>query len=142
MWQVKMEYKYLRKVVELHTKFIQPLKGQPRGCWNIEINSLEKQIGFELPIAYKEYLKFMGRDYDGILCGSNCFITDAIENTKYLPELLAENEIDFILPQHYLAFYSHQGYILAWFELPKINEDPPVWLFIESENKELPVIIG
>lgn len=137
-----IEFNYLTEAIELHKKFVQPHKGEPRYCWETEINSLEKQIGFELPFAYKEFLKFMGRDYDGIFQGSDCFINNVIENTKWLPELLEDNKIDFVLPQYYLAFLSHQGYVMFWFELPKINENPPVWFFQESNIQEKPKIIG
>ncbi len=137
-----MSYKYLAEAIEIHKKFVQPYKGEPLHCWETEINKLEKEFEFELPLAYKEYLKFMGRDYDGIFRGSNCFINDAVENTKYLPELLAENAADFILPQNYLAFCSHQGYAMLWFELPKVGENPPVWFFEESREQKTPKIVG
>jgi hypothetical protein len=137
-----MEYVYLTEAIELHKKFVEPYQGEPGHCWDSEINKLEKDFGFELPLAYKEYLKFMGKDCDGIFQGSDCFINDVVENTKYLPDLLTENEIDFILPQNYLAFLSHQGYVMAWFELPKLGDDPPVWLFQESVEQEPPKIIG
>lgn len=137
-----IEYKYLIEPIEIHKKYVQPFKGEPRHCWEPEIRKLEKDVGFELPLAYKEFLKFMGRDYDGIFCGSNCFINDVIKNTKYLPELLAENEVDFALPPNYLVFSSHQGYVMLWFELPKTDENPPVWLFAESREHESPKIIG
>ncbi len=140
--QKTIEYDYLKEVVEFHKKFVQPYKGFPRGCRNAEIKNLETHFGFEFPIAYKEYLKFMGKDYNGIFVGSEYFIDDVIENTEYLPELLAANEIDFTLPDKYLAFFSHQGYMIAWFELPKLNENPPVWFYKESENNELPRIEG
>jgi hypothetical protein len=39
------------------------------------------------------------------------------------------------LPQHYLAFFSHQGYQLGWFALPKVEEDPPIWFFNEAHNE-------
>jgi hypothetical protein len=99
---------------------------------------LEQEVGFSLPEAYQQYLLWMGRDYDGVLRGTDCFINDAIHNTDYLPELLAENNIQFDLSAHYLVFYGHQGYVAAWFELPKIAENPIVWFFIEAEDVQLP----
>ncbi len=137
-----MQYKYIGESIEVHKKFILPFGGEPRACSDYEINNLEKQIGLELPLAYREFLKFMGKDFSGIFRGTDCFINNVIENTKYLPELLAENKIDFDLPQNYLAFFSHQGYIMGWFELPKENENPPVWFFAESDENESPKIFS
>jgi hypothetical protein len=137
-----MEYKYLTEAIELHRKYVQPYKGEPRHCWEPEIKKLEKDLGFELPDAYREFLKFMGREYDGIFRGSDCFINQVIENTKYLPELLLENRVDFTLPQNYLVFYSHQGCAMLWFELPKLSDNPPVWFFQESTAQEPPKGIG
>ncbi|MEK7723943.1 MAG: SMI1/KNR4 family protein [Acidobacteriota bacterium] len=136
-----MEFKYLSDVVEFYEKFVQPYKGKPIGCSNSEINYLENYFGFQFPLAYKEYLKFMGKD-NCIFIGSECFFGNVIENTKYLPELLSENNIDFVLPDKYLVFFVHQGYMAAWFELPKKSENPEVWFFTESSNNEMPKIIG
>ena len=93
-----MEFNYLSDVIEFHETFVQPYKGKPNGCSDSEIIGLENYFGFQFPLAYKEYLKFMGRDFNGIFVGSDCFITNVIENTKYLSELFLENKIDFILP--------------------------------------------
>lgn len=106
---------------------------KPVGCSESEITDLEKSIGFKLPNAYKAYLKFLGRDYDGVLCGTDCFIDHAIENTEYLSELLQQNHIEYNLPENYLVFFCHQGYITAWFELPKKNEDPFCYYYHEGE---------
>lgn len=142
-WEKQIgEFNYLKDIVEFYKESVRLYKGNPRGCRNSEIQNLEEHFGFELPLAYKEYLRFMGKDYKGIFIGSKYFIDDVIENTRYLPELLAENEIDFSLPDNYLAFFSHQGYMVAWFELPKQNENPPVWFYKESENNEPPKIQG
>lgn len=135
------KFNYLEEFIKIHKNYIQPKKGQAVGCTNSEIENLEKNFGFELPLAYKEYLQFMGKDYKGFLVGTNCFITNVIDNNKWLPELLKENNLDFKLPKFYLTFYSHQGYIMAWFELPKIDENPPVWYFHEA-NTKLPIIEG
>ena len=135
-------FKYLNEIIEFHEKYVQPYKGPAVGCTNAEIEGLEKQLGFELPTAYKEYLKFMGKDYQGVFVGSDWFIKHVVSNTEWVPELLKENEIKFELPQNYLAFFCHQGYLTAWFELPKLAENPPVWFFTESEEDKLPYIFG
>jgi len=52
--------------------------------------------------------------------------------------LLAENHIQFALPESYLVFWMHQGYEAAWFALPKIAENPVVWFFTEGKSLKSP----
>ena len=114
---------------------------KPDGCSESEIDDLEKKVGFELPRAYKEYLSLMGRDYDGVMCGTDCFVNHATENTEYLSELLKENDLKYALPENYLAFFCHQGYIISWFELPKKNDNPICYYYHEAETTK-PIEIG
>lgn len=109
---------------------------KPKGCSEIEIKSLEDRVGFALPSAYVSFLKLMGRDSKGVLCGTNCFINDVEENTQYLPELLFENGVEFDLPSDYLAFFCHQGYIISWFSLPKESENPTCYLYCEGSTDQ------
>jgi hypothetical protein len=133
---------YLVKVSEFHRHFVMPYKGKPKGCRASEIRALEKSVGFDLPLAYKQYLAWMGKDYNGIFVGCDWFITNVEENTALVPDLLKENNISFDLPEHYLCFFSHQGYMAAWFELPKIDDNPPAWFYHEAMNMDRPIIEG
>ncbi len=133
---------YLKEIKRFHAKHVKPYIGNPIGCSVKEIKELEKLIGFSLPEAYRQYLRWMGKDYDGVFVGIDWFITNVIDNTRNLPELLAENEIEFRLPEHYLAFFSHQGYMMAWFNLPKEDEDPPAYFFNEGEQLSFPRLEG
>jgi len=113
----------------------------PVGCTNAEIEALEKALGFTLPSSYKDFLVVFGRDYYGLLCGSECFIDHVIGNNEYLPEILAENGIEFELPDNYLAFYCHQGYIISWFELPAKSDNPECYIYHEA-NTPHPESVG
>jgi len=117
---------------DIQNHFAQNMLKKPVGCSESEIIELEKNVGFDLPDAYKAYLRLMGRDYKGVLCGTDCYVDHVLENTEYLPELLAENNIEFKLPKNYLAFFCHQGYIIAWFTLPKESENPTCYIFSEG----------
>lgn len=125
---------YLSEIKQFHAEFVKPYTGKPKGCRDAEIRELEKHFGFELPLAYKQYLKFMGRDYYGVFMGSNWFVGNAIDNTAWLPRFLAENKIEFELPENYLVFFSHDENTAGWFNLPKEADDPPIWLITESNK--------
>ena len=125
---------YLAKVRAFHARAVEPHLGKPRGCSEAQVRRLEERFGFPLPKAYRQYLLFMGADRDGVFRGCDWFVDDVVENTDLVPELLAQNHVSHRLPPHYLAFFSHQGYIAAWFALPKEREDPRVWYFSEGNE--------
>ena len=109
---------------------------QPIGCSISELTELESTLGNELPEAYKEFLILMGNDYDGVMVGTNCFLSDVISNNDYLPGLLEENNLsEYILPEKYVAFFCHQGYMMAWFSMPCENDDPICTYFFEGTTK-------
>jgi len=135
------EFDFLSVIRQFHKEFIEPYKGKPQGCQESEIKALEKNFKFELPLAYKQYLAWMGRDYNGIFVGCDWFISDVYKNTELVPELLDENKVLFQLPENFLCFFSHQGYMAAWFELPKLSENPPAWFYQEMET-ERPLLEG
>ena len=139
---------HLAQIRHFHAEVIEPHRGRPVGCSSEEVTALEQEVGYPLPEAYRQYLFWMGNDYQGIFSGCDWFVGDAIPNTAYLPELHSDNGIKFALPAHYLAFFSHQGYLAAWFTLPKISENPPCYFFSEGgssapdEKVNVPVIAG
>lgn len=123
---------HLHEITRFHADIIEPYSGRPVGCTREEVDALERKIGYPLPEAYREYLYWMGNDRRGIFRGCDWFLGDALPNTADLPGLLAYNRIEFPLPSHYLVFFSHQGYMAAWFALPKASENPPCYFFTEG----------
>jgi len=123
---------YLAEIKQYYREHVEPYIGKPEGCGQEEIIDLEKKLGYPLPEAYRQFLKWMGKDNQGIFIGCNWFITDVIGNTEWLPQFLVENNIDLKLPEHYLAFFSYRGYQAAWFELPKENDNPTAYYFAKN----------
>lgn len=108
--------------------------GRPRGCSVEAIDALEARVGSRLPGAYRDFLLWMGDDKDGVFRGSEWFASDVAENTAYVPELLRENGLGWRPDRPVLAFFSHQGYMLAWFELPATEDDPRCYFFSEGSE--------
>jgi hypothetical protein len=133
---------YLTELRHFHQHAIQPYLGLPKGCSPRTLAQFEQSLTYELPLAYRQYLAWMGEDYAGILQGTNCFITDVHANTAALPNLLAENQIAFALPASMLVFYMHQGYVAAWFTLPKESDNPLIWFFSEGQDMMQPITAG
>jgi len=132
---------YLKEIKEFHKQNIEIYEGKTIGCTEEEIAILEKEIGFKLPLSYKQYLLWMGHDYKGIFVGSDWFITSVLENTKYTASLLKSNKLEYILPKNYLSFFGHQGYNYAWFSLPKRNDNPEVYFWGEGQDLLKPKIV-
>jgi len=133
---------YLTELRRFHQHAIQPYLGLPKGCSPRTLAQFEQSLAQELPLAYRQYLAWMGEDYAGIFQGTNCFIRDVQANTTALPNLLAENKIAFALPTSMLVFYMHQEYVAAWFTLPKESDNPLIWFFSEGQDMTQPITAG
>lgn len=108
----------------------------PAGSAADDISALQKTLGSEIPKAYIEYLELMGQDYDGVMVGTNCFLSDVESNNRYLPELLEENGLaNYKLSEKYLVFFCHQGYMAAWFSLPSKSDDPTCTYYFEGTTE-------
>ena len=66
----------------------------------------------------------------------DCSIWDVEAITRELPGLLTRNKVRFVLPDRYLAFFSHQGYQMVWFPLPAVSENPLCWAYCEGQTPE------
>jgi hypothetical protein len=127
----------LGELKALHRAELQPLLGEPMGATEEELLQLEARLGIQLPADYRELLRWMGNDWQGVLVGSDCFINHVERNAAWLVELLRENNVNFELPANFVVVFSHQGYQAAWFECPATMPDPPVWCFCEGTTNEV-----
>lgn len=120
--------------VEFHRAMVEPSRGQPVGVSERKVASLEARLGCRLPLAYREYLLWMGNDQDGLLRGTDCFLGNVEANEQALAELLRENGLP---PPAYrpVVFFLHQGYIACWFRMGETAEDPEVFSFNEGARE-------
>lgn len=129
---------YLAEIKQFHKQAVEPYTGKPVGCCEREILLLEQKTGFALPEAYRQFLRYMGKDTDGVFRGSGWFLGNIGLNDPLVTDLLEENAVTFQLPEHYFLFFSHQGYMAAWFELPRLNDNPSVFFFSEDKDWKEP----
>ena len=126
----------IEQLKAFHAKEIEPYTGIPSGASEAEVSDLERELGFSLPADYREFLLWFGRDYDGVLRGSDAFIDHVVENTMELPDLLAENGLEGETPKQLVCPFMHQGYIATWFEVPTSEDDPKGFYFNEGEPEK------
>ena len=102
----------------------------------ISIENLELALSAKLPRVYKEFLKNLGSLERAALAGSNFEAHHLLDNNEGLIELFKENNLEFELPDRYLCFLMHQGYIAFWIALNANEEDPVVWNFSEGTTEK------
>lgn len=124
------EVDHLPQIRAFHKEMVEPWTGPPAGCSETEIAALEAKVGWPLPLAYKQYLAFMGADRQGTFVGSDWFIESARLNT--IDSALAYNEVGYTPSADTLTFMSHQGYMFGWLDLPIVSNDPPAYFYSES----------
>ena len=104
---------------------------QPVGATSSEIDALEHKLKLRLPQAYREFLSWMGRDHLGPLQGSGWFIDCLLSNRETLRIILDEVGSSYALKETDVVFFSHQGYMAAWFDAATHEPDPTCW-FIDD----------
>lgn len=125
---------FIERSIELHRAKVEPSLGRPIGAFRSDLLALEARIGINFPEAYREYLLWIGADFNGLLRGSDCFITHVEENCAALPALFDENGLTELSYQP-VVFFMHQGYFACWFDAEQAS-DPAVFCFNEA-NREL-----
>ena len=104
-----------------------------RGCTPHEIEELERLVGKNLPLSYKDFLLTVGHQAGGFLRGTDKLYEHVAEFTDAARELLAENGLPGGLPEDAFVFYMHQGYEFGYFRAGE-GDDPPVYQYFEGNG--------
>lgn len=106
---------------------------QVKPCTEEEVRLLEKEVGFALPAAYKEFLLWMGHRAGKLLRGEDCFYEYILANQKGAVELLEENGNPEVLPEDALVFCMHQGYHFYFMHVSE-GDNPRIYHYSEVED--------
>ncbi|MEM9189529.1 MAG: SMI1/KNR4 family protein [Myxococcota bacterium] len=109
--------------------------GRPEGASQNEIAAVETELGRTLPGAYREFLEWMGNDFEGIFRGTDCYLMHLLPNTAWLPEFIEEVGVVGVDTSTLVCFWSHHGYMAAWFDGAIRNDDPVCWAVSDSDDK-------
>lgn len=121
--QIKTKYE------PLVLQYIPPQMVKP--CTKEEIQQLERVLGLRLPLAYQEFLLWMGHGAGGFLAGSDWIFEDLFDLKEAARELLEENRSTEVLPEDTFVFFMHQGYRFLYLR-PSEGENPPVYEYSEA----------
>jgi hypothetical protein len=102
------------------------------GIDNQRISEIEKYYNVSLPVEYKIFLEKIGKTADKFLRGEDCFYDRIFELRGYANELLVDDNSEFKLKKEHFVFYSHQGYIFAYFDT-SLEGNPPIYYYFEGD---------
>ncbi|MFP4346090.1 MAG: SMI1/KNR4 family protein [Anaerolineales bacterium] len=122
---------YLAEVKERFSSLDYPVSP----CSEEEIAALESRLGFSLPVAYREFLAWMGRRAEGFMVGTDFYYAELWDAREYAVELLRENDAPEALPKDAVIILLHQGYTFAFIRAGE-GDDPPVYFYTESQNDD------
>jgi hypothetical protein len=104
------------------------------GCTQEDLERIEAEAGVRLPASYKQLMSVAGRSAGRFLEGSD-FLFPAVTGLKAdAVRLLRECGTDWHLSPTEFVFVGHQGYQFLFFDCAK-GDDPPVYLFVEGDEK-------
>jgi hypothetical protein len=105
------------------------------GCSQEEILLLELQIGFKLPIVYREILSAIGKSAGKFFLGTDMFFPGLLKLNQYAKELLGDAESSLTLPERACVFLMHQGYQFSFFVAHDSEADPDVFYYLEDSGE-------
>lgn len=105
------------------------------GLTDAELFELERGLGgMRLPLAYREFMRRMGRDAGPLLAGTDAFYPQIIEYQEDAWSLVSEGRIEHLAPVGSIIFAIHQGYQIYWMS-SRAGEDPPVFMYQEGDSE-------
>lgn len=125
-------FKYISETVAFYDAHLREVYGVPKGCKLRQIEVFEKRLGIHLPMAYREFLLWMGEDFGGIFRGTLIFFRDLKVNEEILLEMSEQYSLPVDAPS-VMVFFTHQGYQACWFKLCDDSQDPICFYFNNSQ---------
>jgi hypothetical protein len=113
--------------------FVPPDKVIP--CTAQDIETLQKQLNCTLPLAYKEFLLWMGHGAGQFMTGSLFFYDDLQDIQLLAVEMLEEDEFPQPLPTDTFVVWIHQAYQFTFFRLTE-GDNPPIYYYKEMQAEK------
>ncbi|MFJ9448306.1 hypothetical protein ACIRRH_41820 [Kitasatospora sp. NPDC101235] len=111
---------------------------QVRGLSGDEIHRIECDQSAPLGDAYRCFLTLIGGGAGHFMQGSDVFYPRVIGLGEAARELLAENNVPFVLTESDRVILMHQGYQFDFLRGP--GPDPEVWSYCEGGPDDVPTL--
>lgn len=95
-------------------------------CTVEEVVAVESFYKVSLPGVYKEFLLSMGKDATSYMEGTNVYYNCVFEQRKIAEVIIEESQLTKLALEDFV-FWSHQGYIFAYFKVDA-GDNPPVFI--------------
>ena len=119
---------------EIQSIFESTHLGSVMSCTEAEIVALETAQGKRFPLAYREFLLWMGQGTTEFWRGSRAFLPRLSTLTQQAKSILRANRFPKALPKNSFVFWMHQGYQFLFFDVTE-DEDPPIHYYNEAEHE-------
>ncbi|MFN0019375.1 MAG: SMI1/KNR4 family protein [Pirellulaceae bacterium] len=106
-----------------------------RGCTDAEIEDLEQQLSLRFPAAMSVCLRRLGHACGQLMDGDAFGMGAFAEAREVAQEITTRPDSPWRLPGQVIPFLQHHGYEFL-FVHANAGDDPPVWLYIETEPTE------
>jgi hypothetical protein len=105
-----------------------------RGCTESEVAVVESRLDLRLPAVYRDFLLTMGRAAGEFLVGSDYSFPKLLTFRDAAAKLLHRWNSLFALSSAAVVFLFHQGHTFLFFDTQANLDDPPVFMFTETES--------
>lgn len=108
--------------------------GDLEGATDEDVRGLEEYAGCRLPLAYRQFLRQLGRASGELFRGTDCAIgqPSGLRLKEAAGETLREGKSLFTLPPRAFVFLMSQGYQFSFFDADE-GDDPAVYHYLEGD---------
>jgi SMI1 / KNR4 family (SUKH-1) len=108
---------------------------RPYGCTEAEIDTLEQQLGFTVPAAYREFLRWAGHDPGDIFLDlEDTSYTHILEFQAMAPLLVQDAKLEIVLPDDAVIIQSYDSSQFTFIRASE-GEDPCVYHFLSMPTE-------
>lgn len=123
---------YLDDAKFAYTRYFPEDAAKVAPCSEADVVLLEQQFSARLPLAYREFLTWMGRGGEDIFWTGFTWTFGSLRDINvWAHELVQISDTKLRLPKDAFVFFWDGGAIFYFFKL-KDGDDPPVYFFMES----------
>lgn len=97
-------------------------------CTEQEVSALEQQLGYRLPLAYREMLLWIGHGAGPLMHDLDCFYEQLVGLQQRARHMLSEHACRLPLPEDAFVFFLSQDSCFSFIRASE-GEDPPVYVY-------------
>lgn len=121
------------KVAEKIIKAGLATAGEIQGCTDDEIADVEAECNVNLPVAYKSFLKYLGKSSGEFLRGYVCHYPNILSKQDNARRVIKRNNLSTEIGEDEFVFVGSQGTTFFYFNVQ--DPDPAVYILSASHGE-------